>query len=150
MSRFPSKIFCHTTPKNIAGEPFCFRRLCFQNFLDNRGITSLWIVFVSECRKICGQPVNDSKKLEHPKLLCKIGDFHELRSKKFSLTSPKNIVGEFFVVSKHLGCRKYLCKRVEGGITILRRFIFCLNFLKKFVGDPSLYEKISGNERFFP
>ena len=37
----------------------------------------------------------------------------------------------------------------EGSITILRRRTFCLIFLKNFVTDPSLYDKISGNGRFF-
>ena len=36
-----------------------------------------------------------------------------------------------------------------GGITILRRKIFCLILPKNFVGGPSLFEEISGIENFF-
>ena len=35
------------------------------------------------------------------------------------------------------------------GITILRRKIFCLILPKNFVGDPPLFDKISGMEKFF-
>ena len=149
VSQFCQFFLSHIAKNHRGRTLLCFRIICYESFSDNRVITILSIVFVSQCRKICGEPFNDSKKLEHLKLLCIIGEFHEFLSKNFSLTRPKNIVGERFVVSKHLGCRKILCERVEGGITILRRFIFCLIFLKNFVGNPSLYDKISGNERFF-
>ena len=36
----------------------------------------------------------------------------------------------------------------EGGITILCRKIFCLISAKNFVGDPSLFDKISFIENF--
>ena len=74
-----------------------------KNFLDKRDITILSIVFVLQRRKLRGEPFNDSKKLGHPKILCIILEFHDFRPKNFSLTGPKNIVGERFVVSKHLG-----------------------------------------------
>ena len=46
------------------GEHVCFSELFwFYNFLDNRGITILSIVFVSQCRKIGGESSNDSKNL---------------------------------------------------------------------------------------
>ena len=119
--------FCLTSPEIIVGETFCVAEiLWYQIFRDNRGITNLLIVFVSRCRIFCGKAFNGSKNLGHPKILCIMGEFHDFRSKIFSLTRPKNIVGERFVVSKHLWYRKPLCKRVEGSIMIVRRFTFCL------------------------
>ena len=54
----------------------------------------LSIVFVSQCREICGEPSYDSKNLGHPKFLCIIGEFHDFPWKTFSLAVPKNFVGE--------------------------------------------------------
>ena len=140
VSRFSVEFLLSQIAENHRGRTLlCFRIFCYQNFSDNRVIKLLSVVFVSQCRKICGEPFNDSKKLGHPKLLCIIGEFHEILSKVFRLTRPKNILGERFVVSKHLGCPTNLCKRVEVGVTILRRFKFCLIFLKIIVRDPSLY-----------
>ena len=122
------EFLCLTSPEIIVGETLCVAEiLWYQIFWDNRGITNLSIVFVSWCRNFCGVAFNGSKKLGHPKFLCIIGEFHDFRSKNFSLTRPKKIVGERFVVSKLLGYRKLLCKRVEGSITIVRLFTFCLN-----------------------
>ena len=96
-----STFFCLTSPKIIVGEPVCVSELFwFQIFLDNRVITFLLIVFVAQCRKICGEPSNDSKKLGHPKVLCIIGESHDVPWKCSSLTVPKNFVGERFCLSE--------------------------------------------------
>ena len=52
------------------------------------------------------------------------GEVNDFPWINFGLTGPKNIVGERFVVSKHLGYYKKRFKRVEGGFTILRRLFF--------------------------
>ena len=70
VQRFSVDNFSLTVPKNFVGKRFCVSELFwFQNFLDNRVITFLSIVFVAQCRKICGEPSNDSKDLGHPKKL---------------------------------------------------------------------------------
>ena len=53
---FPSEIACPKSQKNIVGEPFCVSEIfLYQNFLDNKGITILSIVFVSHCRNFRGK-----------------------------------------------------------------------------------------------
>ena len=69
-------------------------------------------------------------------LLCIIGEFHEFLSKNLSLTRPKNIVGESFIVSKHLGCRKILCNRVEGGYYDSPSVYFLSHFPEKLRRGP--------------
>ena len=97
MSLFPSKFFCPKSPKNIVGEPFFVSEMFwYQKFVDNRGITILSFVFVSQCQKNCGEASNDSKKLGHPKNLCIMGEFHDFPLRTFGLTVSKNIVGERF------------------------------------------------------
>ena len=89
-------------------EPVCVSELFwFQNLLDNRGITILSIVFVSQCRKFCGEPSNDSKKLGHPKILCIIGESHDFPLKGSSLTVPKNFVGNLSVFQRISGTGKF-------------------------------------------
>ena len=131
------QFFLSQIAKNHRGRTLlCFRILCFQNFLDNRGITSLSIVFVSECQKICGQPFKDSRKLGHPKLLCKIGDFLEFRSKKFSLTSPKNIVGEFLFCFKASRVSEIFMQKGGGGYYDSPSVYFLSQFPEKLRRGP--------------
>ena len=93
--------FCLTSPKNTVGEQVCVSDLILlQNFLDNRGITILSIVFVSQYQKTCGEPSIDSKSLGHPNNLCIIEEILGLPWKSFSLTVPKNFVGERFCLSE--------------------------------------------------
>ena len=74
------QFFCLTSPKIIVSEPVCVSELFwYQNVLENRGITILSIVFFSQCRKICGEPSNDSKKLGHPKKLCTKEEFNDFQ-----------------------------------------------------------------------
>ena len=81
------------------GELFCVSELFwYQNVLDNRVITILSIVFVSQCQKTCGEPSNDSKKLGHPKILCTKEEFNDFPWINFSLRVPKNFIGERFYV----------------------------------------------------
>ena len=83
------------------GEPVCVSEiLWFQNFLDNSGVLPLSIVFVSQCRKFCGEPLNVLVSLRYPKFLCIMGEFEDFPSKIFSLAVPKNFVGELFCVSE--------------------------------------------------
>ena len=63
VSRF-CRIFFLTSPKVIVSELFCVSELFwYQKFLDNKGITILLVVFVSECGNFCGKPFNDLDKL---------------------------------------------------------------------------------------
>ena len=55
---------------------------------------------VSQCQNFCGETLNVLDKLGHPKILCIMGEFHDLPSKIFSLAVPKNFVGEPFRVSE--------------------------------------------------
>ena len=84
------------------GETFCVAEiLWYQIFRDNRGITNLSIVFVSRFHIFCEKAFNGSKDLGHPKILCIMGDFHNFPWKIFSITVPKNFVGERFCVSEN-------------------------------------------------
>ena len=95
------EIFGLTSPKITVSEHVCVSELFwFQKFLANRGITGLSIVFVSQRRKICGEPSNDSKKLGRAKILCIIGEFHVFLLQTSSLTVPNTSVEEGFCLSK--------------------------------------------------
>ena len=70
VSRFSVEVFSSQIAEKYRGRPFCVSEMfCYQKFIDNRGITILSFVFVSQCQKICGAASNDSKKLGHPKNL---------------------------------------------------------------------------------
>ena len=91
--------FCLTSPKDIVGKPFCVSELFwYENVLDNRFITILLIVFVSQCQKTCGEPSNDSKKLGHPKISCTKDELNDFPWINFSLRVLKNFMGERFCV----------------------------------------------------
>ena len=95
------QFFCLTSPKIIAGEPVCVSELfLFRNFLDDRAITILSVVFVSQYQKTCGEPSIDSKSLEHPNNLCIIEEILGFPWTSFSLTVPKSLVGERFCLSE--------------------------------------------------
>ena len=117
------EFFCLTSPKIIAGEPVCVSELfSFQKFMDNRGITILSIVFVSQYQKTCGEPSIDSKSFGHPNNLCIIEEILGFPWKSFSLTVPKNFVGERFCLQKVQVRRKFMDKK--GGVTFFRRSFF--------------------------
>ena len=145
--------FCPKSPKNIVGETVCVSGLFwFQNFLDNRGITFLSIVFVAQCQKICGEPSNDSKKLGHPKVLCIIGESHDDPWKCSSLTVPKIFVGERFGLSENLQYGKSLW--LKRGCHVFPSKFFCPKLPKNIVGAPSCvsemfwYQKSLDNRSF--
>ena len=91
LSRFCCFFLSHIAEKHRGRTLLCFRFVLVSNFLDSRGITNLLIVCVSECRKICREPFNDSKQLGRPKTLCIIGEFHDFPLIYFKLTRPKII-----------------------------------------------------------
>ena len=69
---------------------------------------------ISQYRKsLWGTPLSLRNFLLWKKLMDKRGGYHEFQSKLFSLTVPRNIVGEPFWVSKSLGFGKILCI-IEG------------------------------------
>ena len=107
VSRFCCFFLSHIAEKHRGRTLLCFRFVLVPNFLDNKGITNLLIVCVSQCRKFCGELFNDSNKLGRPKILCIIGEFHDFTLINFSLTKSKNFVGERFGVSKDLGYRNF-------------------------------------------
>ena len=107
--------FCLTSPKIIVGEPFCVSELFwYQNVLDNRVITFLSILFVSQYQKICVQPSNDSKKLGHPKCLCTKEEVNDFPWINFGLTGPKNIVGNASLFQSISDIRKNYSKGWRG------------------------------------
>ena len=105
----------------------------FQNFADNRGVTILSIVFVSQCQKICGEPSNDSKK-GHPKSLCIIGEFHGFPFKLSSLTVPKKIMGERFCLSEKFSYGKSLW--IRRRVSRFSVEMFCPKSPKDIVDKP--------------
>ena len=131
------EFFCLASPKIIVGETSCVSEIFwFPYFLDNTGITILSIVFVSQCREICGEPSNDSKNLGYPRFLCIMGEFHDFPWKTFSLTVPKNLVGEHFCVSEKFWYQKILDNRV---ITILPYF-FVSHRQESSRANPSVFK----------
>ena len=101
------QIFCLTSPRIIAGKPVCVSEVfLFQIILDNKGMTILSIVSVSQCRRFCGEPSNDSKNLGHPKNLSIIGEFHDFPGKHLVLQYRKTSWGNAFVFQKNFSTEK--------------------------------------------
>ena len=74
-----------------------------------------------------GEPICVSEKLGFQKNLCIIGGFHDLPGKNFSLTVPKNFVGNPSVFQKLSAMEKIIEKR--GGPPFSPE-IFCLRVPK--------------------
>ena len=122
------------SPKIIVGETSCVSEIFwFPNFLDNTGITILSIVFVTQCRKICREPSNDSNNLGYPRFLCIMGEFHVFPRKTFSLTVPKNLVGERFCLSEKFQYGKSLW--IRSGCHVFPSMFLCRKTPKNIVGE---------------
>ena len=76
-----------------------------------------------------------------------MGEYHDFQSEMFCLTVPKEIAQESFSVSFNFGRRIFLC--IRGLCHDSFPEIFCLTVPKKFIGYPSVFQKISGIEKFF-
>ena len=141
------EFFCLTSPEIIVGKNFCVSELLwYQSFLDNRGITNLSIVFVSQSQSFCGEPSNDSKYLGHPNILCIIEEFLGFPWKTFSLTVPKNFVGERFCLSQKFQCGKSLW--IRRGCHVLPLKFFCPKTPKNIVGEPFCDSETFWYEKF--
>ena len=90
--------------------------------------------------KFRGHPFNVSENLGYRKILCIIGGITIFRQ------SAEKFRGHPFNVSKNLGYRKILC--IIGYHNFPSK-IFCLTVPKKFVGIPSMSQKIWGIEKFY-
>ena len=91
---------CPKSPKNIVGESFCVSEMFwYQKFLDNKGITILSCVFVSQCQKLSWANRSVFQNYSGINLFWIIGVSRLCRM--FSLTEPKNFVGKRFCVSEN-------------------------------------------------
>ena len=139
--------FCLTSPTIIAGEPVCVSEFfSFQNFLDKRGITILSIVFVSQYQKTCGEPSIDSKSLGHPNNLCIIEEILGFPWKSFSLTVPKNFVGERFCLSEKFKYGK--SSWIRRGVWRFSVEVFCPKMPKNIVGEHFCVPETFWYEKF--
>ena len=132
---FPSKFFGPKSPKAIVGEPFCVSEMFwYQKFLDNRSITILSFVFVSQCQKICGEASNDSKKLGHPKKFMHNGGDSRFSVENFwSHSFKKHRGGTFLASGKVLVRKKFLDKK---GLSRFSVKFFWSQIVEKHRGRP--------------
>ena len=66
-------------------------------------------IFCLTVPSFCGEPFNESKKLGHPKILLILCEFRDFPWKSFSLTVPKNFVGNPFVFQNSSSTEK-ICR----------------------------------------
>ena len=116
LSRFPSKIFCLTVPKNAAGEPFSLSLIS--------GIEKVWmrgwggggerqyfsskIFCLTVPKNFAGEPFCAvfQKISGSESLWIRGGGYQDFPSKIFCLTGPKNFVGEPLSISLISGIEK--------------------------------------------
>ena len=80
------------------------------------------------------------------------GGVSRLFVQNFWSHSTENFIGEHFGVSENFGYRKILCIREGrggGSITFLRRKLFVTQYRKILLGNTSVFQKISGIEKFY-
>ena len=141
------ELFCLTSSKIIVGEPVCVSELLWlQILLDNRGITILSIVLVSQYQKTSWvnafvfQKVSSTEKVYAWK-----GGCHVFPSNFFCPKLPKNIVRAPSCVSKLFWYQKSLDNR---SIAILSSF-FVSHRQESSRANPSVFQNYSGFKIFW-
>ena len=145
-----SKFLSHDTEKFCWGTIQCIKkfRLSRKFFAWEGDITIL-------CRKFL---FHSTEKLRRRHFLCfkkilvskifmhRRGGGIMVLSKFFCITGPKNFVGEPFSVSLISGIEKFYA--YEGNITTFYRKFVVSQYRKTLWGNPSVFHKISGIEKF--
>ena len=152
---FPSEIFLsHGTARRRTGIFKCFTDFGYGTKPYVRGLSHVCLsnIFCLTVPKfLAGEPFGVSENIRYRRKLWirKLGwvEYHELPSEVFFPTVPKKIVQESFSVSFNFGRRIFLC--IRGICHDSFPEIFCLTVPKKFIGYPSVFQKISGIEKFF-
>ena len=164
---FPSKIFCLTVPKHLAGEHPSV--LCFRNFRQRK---SLWVRGGGGREGISRFSVE--KFLSHSsekfrkgtlqcvtnfgcrKILCFRGLSQDFLSKFFCLRVPENFLEEHFcaVFHKFSGCEKFYGQELGGGGgggVDYPSNSFCLTVPKNFVVQPfcAVFQKFPFIEKVY-
>ena len=130
------------------GELFCVSELFwYQNVLDNRVITILLILFVSQYQKICVQPSNDSKKSGHPKFLCTKEEVNDFPGINFGLTVPKKLHGGTLLCFREVPVRKQLMEK-KGGHVFLSGIV-CPKSAEKIVGETFCVSELFWHQKLF-
>ena len=154
---FRSK-FCLTVPKNFVGEPFCVSKnfwyrkvLCIGG--GHHGLVEKSFVSQDRNEKLGKGALLFSRKfLASKNFFGKSvgggGCYHNFPPKIFCVTVPKNFVGGPFLVSKKFWYRKFSCIVRGGGFTVLSNF-FVSQCRKFSLGNTSVFQKISGLEKFY-
>ena len=136
--RFSREIFCLSVPKKKSLGNFSF---FFQKFSSlekmlkgERYHVPPSQIFVSQLRKLRGEPFTIIEKLGFRKTLCIIAGFHDFPSKIYSVTVPKNFVVEPFDFPANFYNIKILCIR-----EVVSRFCFgsfLSQYAVQFCGKP--------------
>ena len=86
------------------------------------------------------------KKIRHSNISCIIEEFFGFPWKTFSLTVPKNFVGERFCLSEKFQCGKSLW--IRRGCHVLPSKFFCSKTPKNIVGEPFCDSETFWYEKF--
>ena len=138
--------------KSLWGTPFLLRKfLLWKKLMDKRGgyhdfQSKLFSLTVP--KNIVGEPFWVSKNLGFGKILCIIEGHHVFPSVFLVSQYRKMSWGNHFVFHKFLVWKKVMD---EGGVGyhIFPSNILCLIVSENFLGDPCLFDKFSGIDRFF-
>ena len=129
---FPSKIFCLTVPKNFVGIPTVFEKTFgFKNH---------------SAEKFRGHPFNASENLGYRKILCILGGITFFRRKFLVSQCQKISWASLQCFRKFEVPKKFMHTR---GYHVFPSKIFGLTVPKKFVGIPSMSQKIWGIEKIY-
>ena len=146
VSRFSVEVFSSQIAEKYRGRPFCVSEMFwFQKFFDNKGITFLVEIFCVTLPKIIvGEPVCVSELFWFQNLLDNRGI--TILSIVF-VSQCQKICGEPFNDSKKLGHPKVLCIIVESHDFPCKSS--SLTVPKNFVGNLSVFQRISGTGKFY-
>ena len=137
---FPWKTFCLTVPKSFAGTLVFRKSSGIQKILDNK-LSRFCRDFLSHGAEIF-VGLHWLIQKGHPKILCMEEEFNDFPWKKFSLTVPKNFVGNAFVFQNFLVRKKFMDKK--GDVTFFRWSLFAPKAPKTSWVSHSVFQKCSG------
>ena len=168
---FPSKIFCLTVPKNFVGIPTVFEKTFgFKNHSaekfrghpfnasENLGYRKILCILggitffrrkflVSQCQKISWASLQCFRKIGVSKIFMHIRVYHNFPSRIFDLTVPEKISWASLQCFRKFEVPKNFMH--TRGYHVFPSKIFGLTVPKKFVGIPSMSQKIWGIEKIY-
>ena len=156
VSRFSvENVWSHSAEKFRLGTLRCIKKFrVWKIFMNQRGggITFLHRkLFVTQYQKFPLGTTSMHQKISGLEdfYASERGWYHVSPSKTFCHTIPKISVGDYFDASENFGFRRILCIREGDGITFLHRKLFATQYRKISLRNTSVYQKVSGIEKFY-